>query len=93
MMFGSSELEKFIMHYSSKGYLQISFLNDNNKLSWGPISLFTWNFYQIYVNHELRKEESRQIIIKIFNSTEYHKFDEWGNYQNSFSRVLHDIFY
>ena len=91
----SSELEKYIIHSSKKGYSQISFYRDHNRFSLGPISIFTWDFYITYINAELKKEQNRQLLIKVLNDTVYKLFDEWGNkgtYQHSFSRILLDIY-
>ena len=94
----SSELEKFIIYYSKNGYSQLNLLRkDGNRFSWGPISIFTWDFYKTYVNVELKKEQNRQILVKVLNDTDYCFFDEWGNsgkgtFHNSFSRILFDIY-
>jgi hypothetical protein len=95
----SSELEKFILYYRKEGYSQLSLVDRwDRKLSWGPISVFTLKFYQTYINDALQKKENRKTLITVFDEDENYSFTEWGFhhhepiYQNSFSRVLLDIY-
>lgn len=92
----SSELEKFVIDYSMKGYVQVTLTEDDRHLSWGPISIFNLTFYRKYVDPELQSERNRQVMINVFTETIGVGFDEWGKnqiiFENSFSRILLDIY-
>ena len=96
-MWFSSELEKFILNQSNKGYSQISFLEPDQKISWGPIAVFDWNFYRTYVNESLKSENYRQELVTIFNTKKTVSFTEWGanvkNFNLSMSNVLLHIYH
>ena len=88
----STELEKFILDYGDKGYSQLSMLEDDKKVSWGPISVFDWNFYRNYVSSELRSEHYRQVITTVFNIKRTVSFTEWGaNVRDGFNLSMSSI--
>jgi hypothetical protein len=75
-MWLSSALEKFMLDYSDKGYSQLSLLKESTKLSWGPISVFDWNFYHTYVSSVLKADIYRKVLISVFNNRRYTSFGE-----------------
>lgn len=92
----SSELEKYIIDSHDKGFSQVSLLFDDHRLSWGPISMFSLEFYNKYVKAELLKDRNRNVMINVFNRRDVENFDEWGEsrgiFEESFSRILLDIY-
>jgi len=88
----SSDLEKFILDYGDKGYSQLSLREDKKRISWGPISVFDWNFYHTFVSNELKSEKYRQVLTTVFNKNNTVSFTEWGaSIKNGFNLSMSNI--